>query len=146
MKMEQYAYRIESRFVSEPDFPYNEQLIKKADDVVSFAKILQDSDVEKMIVLFLGTNNHLNCLQIIPGTVNYAIIYPREIIKCALLSGSYAIILVHNHPFGGLQPSEDDIRLTNALKQACKLVEVKILDHIIIKGADYYSFQEHGMI
>ncbi len=144
--MEQYAYRIESRLVSEPDFPYNEQVIKGAGNVVNFVKILQDSDVEKMIVLFLGTNHHLNCLQIIPGTLNSAIIYPREVIKCALLSGSYAVIIVHNHPFGALQPSEDDIRLTNALKQACKLVEVNLLDHLIINRDGYYSFQEHGMI
>lgn len=144
--MEQYAYRIESRLVSEPDFPYNEQVIKKAEDVVEFVKILQDADIEKMIILFLGTNHHLNCLQIIPGTINHAVIYPREIIKSALLSGSYAIIIVHNHPFSGLNPSGDDIKLTNRLKEACKLVEVNLLDHIIISHDDHYSFSAHGMI
>ena len=144
--MEQYAYRIESRLVSEPDFPYNEQTIRKAEDVIDFVKILQDADIEKMIVLFLGTNNHLNCLQVIPGTINHAVLYPREIIKAAILSGACAVIIVHNHPFSGTNPSQDDIKLTNRLKEALKLVEISLLDHVIINRNDYYSFQAHGMI
>jgi len=142
----QFAYRIEARMVREEDFPYNRTPIKHVGDVYDFCKILQDADIEKLLILFLGTANEINCIQVIPGTIDHAVVYPREIIKCAILSGSKAVIVVHNHPAGKLEPSIADKDFTRKIKEACKVMEITFLDHIIINASGYYSFQEQGIV
>jgi len=146
-KMEtSFAYRIEARMIKEEDFPYNRTPITHAEDVYNFCKVLQDADVEKLLVLFLGNGNEINCIQVIPGTINHAVVYPREIIKHALLSGSKAIIIVHNHPMGKLEPSEEDRKFTRNIKEACKIMDLTMLDHFIINTEGYFSFQEKGIL
>ena len=72
---------------------------------------------------------------------------PRELLKAAILSNATGIIMLHNHPSGSLQPSRQDISLTDKLKMVCDLVDVKLLDHIIVgRGNEYYSFYENDII
>ena len=146
MKMENFAYRIEARMVKEEDFPYNRTPIKHAEDVYNFCKVLQDADIEKLLVLFLSNANEINCIQIIPGTISSAVVYPREIIKCAILSGSRSIIVIHNHPMGKLKPSDADTLMTRKIKDACKIMDLTLLDHFIINTEGYFSFQEKGLL
>ena len=80
------------------------------------------------------------------GTINYSLVHPREVFKEAYLSGASAIICVHNHPSGNVLPSKQDIDITNNLISVGKILGIKIVDHVIISNANYYSFLENGDI
>ncbi len=143
--MTKYAYRLETKRIREKDFPYNNQDLCSAEQVFEFCRSLQDLDIEKLITLYLNGLNRLICIQLFPGTINCAVVYPREIIKNALLAGACGVILVHNHPSGGLKFSEADINLTKRVKDACALVEIRLLDHVLI-GDGSVSMQEQGFM
>lgn len=66
--------------------------------------------------------------------------------QAALLTNSVALILAHNHPSGNLKPSPEDIRLTKQVRDAAQLMRIKVLDHIILTDAEYYSFADEGML
>lgn len=80
------------------------------------------------------------------GTVDGASVYPREVVKRALQLNACALILAHNHPSGVAEPSQADQAITQRLIDALKLVDIRVLDHIIIGGADYFSFAERGLL
>ena len=80
------------------------------------------------------------------GTIDSASVYPREVVKEALRLNAAAVILSHNHPSGSPEPSQADKALTQRLKEALGLMEVRTLDHIIVAGAETVSFAEHGLI
>lgn len=102
---------------------------------------------ESFAVLFLDTKNRLiTSEELFRGTLNHASVYPREVIKTALQHNAAAIILAHNHPSGSCDPSEADLRLTQTLKQALELVDIRVLDHFIIANPEVYSFAEHGLL
>jgi len=73
-------------------------------------------------------------------------VYPREVVKRALALNAAAVIFAHNHPSGVAEPSQSDRLLTDALKQALQLVDVRVLDHFIVAGAGCLSFAEKGML
>jgi DNA repair protein RadC len=142
-----YAYRLETKRIKEEDFPYNGQTLSSPAAVVSFIAALENSDVEKMLVLHLNTKNRLNCIQPFYGTVDRAIIWTREIIKHAILSQSTCLILIHNHPSGNPEPSPEDKALTKRIKDAADLLEIRTLDHIVIgENGKYFSFQEANIL
>lgn len=141
-----YAYSIKTKMVREPDYPYHGQQIQCTKDLVAFAKDLQDSDIEKNLTLYMNAQNHVICIQVNGGTTNQTIIYPREIIKHALLSGASAIIMIHNHPSGCLRPSDADIRITRTIAEIAKNLDILVHDHIIIGGDKWFSFREEGMM
>ena len=70
----------------------------------------------------------------------------RLIMQAALLTNSVALILAHNHPSGNLKPSSQDIGLTKQVREAAQLMRIKVLDHIILTDAEYYSFADEGML
>ncbi|MCI8588329.1 MAG: DNA repair protein RadC [Bacilli bacterium] len=80
------------------------------------------------------------------GTINRSVVHPREIFKYAYLSSASSIACVHNHPSGSIEPSIEDIRLTEALIQLGKLNAIPIVDHVIVGDELYYSFAEDGKI
>lgn len=80
------------------------------------------------------------------GTLTQASVYPREVVKRALFHNAAAIIFAHNHPSGIAEPSKSDEVLTQSLKQALALVDVKVLDHFIIGKNETISFAERGLI
>lgn len=93
-------------------------------------------------------NQHrvLTAEQCFQGTVDGANVYPREIVKRALQVNASALILAHNHPSGVTSPSEADKAITRRLVDALKLVDVRVLDHFIIGGTEYFSFAEQGLL
>jgi DNA repair protein RadC len=142
-----YAYSIKTSRVKEPDFPYFGQQLSCTTDLLNFARSLQDSDIEKMLVLFLDGQNQIMGIHITSGTVNQAFVYPREIIRQALLVGSTAVILIHNHPSGVPRPSDADIRLTKTMTETAKQLDILIHDHIVIGTAErFFSFREEGLM
>ncbi len=80
------------------------------------------------------------------GTVNRSAIYPRKIIERALYHHAVGVIVAHNHPAGTLTPSKEDCAVTKSIKDALKTVEISLLDHIIIGGNDYFSFNKRGLL
>lgn len=78
------------------------------------------------------------------GTIDRASVFPREVIRSALGRNAAAVILCHNHPSGVPEPSQDDLHLTLTLRSALKLVDVRVLDHIIIGDGEPLSMVEHG--
>lgn len=80
------------------------------------------------------------------GTLNQASVYPREVLKLVLQHNAAAIILAHNHPSGQAQPSTSDERITETVKQALALIDVRVLDHLIVAGAQVVSMAERGLM
>jgi DNA repair protein RadC len=85
----------------------------------------------------------LECSVIFSGTIDGASIYPREIVKAALYGNAAAVIIAHNHPSGQPEPSAADKRITERIKSALALLDIRVLDHIIV-GDSCYSFAESG--
>lgn len=80
------------------------------------------------------------------GTVNQTMVTPMEVLSIPLQKKAIKIILVHNHPAGQLIPSEEDKDVTDRLIQACKLMKIEVVDHLIISETDYYSFTQTGLL
>jgi len=143
---EKYAYRLETKKVKEPDFPYPQKQLTCTTDLLRFVEALKDSDVEKMIILYLNSQNELIGINIIPGTINQAAVFPREVIKHALLFSACPLILVHNHPSGNSRPSEADIRLTKTITEAAKFMGMLVHDHLIVSERTCCSFRDEGLM
>ena len=102
---------------------------------------------ESFVVLFLDVKNRLIAdRELFRGTLTQTSVYPREVVVEALSRNAAAVILAHNHPSGLPEPSEADLRLTQALVQALGLVDIRVLDHFIVAGPLVHSFAEHGQI
>lgn len=97
-------------------------------------------------VLLDGRNKIIKDVTISEGTLNKGIVHPREIIKQAITESASPLILLHNHPSGEPEPSQEDIEITNCLTSACELLGIRILDHIIIGDNNYFSLLNKGLI
>jgi DNA repair protein RadC len=143
----QYAYSIRTSRVKETDFPYDGRQITSTSELLQFARSLRFSDIEKMLAIYLDAQNRVLAIQINTGTVNQAVVYPREILRHALLAGASAFILIHNHPSGHVRPSDADIRLTRTIQEVAKALDVSFHDHLIMgPEARFFSFREEGLI
>lgn len=102
---------------------------------------------EVFAVLFLDTQHRLLAFEeLFRGTLNQASVYPREVVKRALAINAAAAILAHNHPSGVAEPSRADEALTQALKAALALVDVRVLDHFVVARGSVVSFAERGLL
>ena len=120
--------------------------IKSAGDVYAYcAPKFSGADKEEFRVLHLDTRNRIIKDEIISiGTLNRSLIHPREVFKSAIKESANSIILVHNHPSGDPEPSEEDKEITKKLFEAGELLNIKVLDHVIVGNGTYYSFNEKG--
>ena len=115
--------------------------------VIDFARMaLGGLKNETFMIIYLNVKNHVIDYEASHGTVDYAAVYPRNIIQGALRRNATGIILVHNHPSGHCDPSKEDITLTSTIKAACKTVSISILDHIIVSKSGYASLAEKHLI
>lgn len=104
-------------------------------------------EYESFVVLFLDAQNRLiEAEEMFRGTLTQTSVYPREVVKCALSRNAASVVLSHNHPSGAAEPSRADEALTQALKAALSLVDVRVLDHLIIAGPVALSFAERGLL
>jgi DNA repair protein RadC len=102
---------------------------------------------EVFTVIFLDAQHRLIALkEMFRGTVTQTSVYPREVVKESLALNAAAVILAHNHPSGAAEPSRADEFLTQTLKSALALVDVRVLDHLVVAGADVTSFAERGLL
>ena len=102
---------------------------------------------ETFVVLFLDSQHRLLAAdELFRGTLAQTSVYPREIVKAALARNAAAVIFAHNHPSGVAEPSRADELLTQALKQALALVDIRTLDHFVVAGHRVVSFAERGLL
>ncbi len=102
---------------------------------------------EVFVAVFLDAQNRvIESEELFRGTLTQTSVYPREIVKRALAHNAAGVILAHNHPSGVAEPSQADRWLTDQLKSALGLVDVKVLDHFIVAGGSGLSFAERGWL
>ncbi|MBT8142694.1 MAG: DNA repair protein RadC [Gammaproteobacteria bacterium] len=108
---------------------------------------LRDEPIEKFAALLLDNRHRvIEYITLASGTLNQASVHPREVVRTALEKHAAAIIFAHNHPSGIAEPSAADKRLTNRLKDALALVDIRVLDHFVIGDGEVTSFAERGLL
>lgn len=109
--------------------------------------LVQDLDVEEAWVLFMNQNCRLiKRMRLSHGGITETAVDVRLIIKNALLCNATVVALCHNHPSGNARPSGDDDRLTQKVKEACKLMRLHLIDHVIVTDGKYYSYSDEGRL
>jgi len=107
--------------------------------------LLQGRGMECFGAIFTDQQHrHISTEILFEGTVDRAAVYPRNLIKRALILDAKGMIVFHNHPGGTTQASAADISLTQRLQLACEPLDIKVLDHFLVAGAEVLSFREHG--
>lgn len=123
-------------------------IISRSADLVQYLKAeMAYLDTEQVRVLFLNVKNHLMCDEVMGrGSISEAPIYPREILKRAILLNASAIILAHNHPSGDATPSRADILATRRLKSSGEELGITVHDHVILSSSGWSSLKELGYL
>lgn len=137
------------KLVKEQSVLYETRVISNPYDAYKLIKnFLIDSDREKFVVACLDTKNQpVNISVVSIGSVNSAIVHPREVFKVAMLSNASKIICFHNHPSGNLKCSKEDENTTNRLKECGEILGIELVDNIIVGDNDtYFSFKENCMM
>jgi DNA repair protein RadC len=108
---------------------------------------LRGYSYEVFACLFLDNQHRvIQWEELFRGTIDGASVYPREVAKRALFHHAAAVIFAHNHPSGINEPSQADRHITDKLKQALGLFDIRVLDHFIVGDGEPYSFAEHGLL
>ena len=131
-----------------------ESLVRTTDAISSpehvknlFKARIGAAEHEVFSVMFLDNRHRVIAIvDMFTGTIDSAAVYPREVVKAALQHNAAALILAHNHPSFVAEPSDTDVRLTRKLVDACALVDVRILDHLVVAGPSCTSLAERGLM
>ncbi len=103
--------------------------------------------VEVFRVLFLDSKNRMLCFEdVARGTLTSCLVHPREVFSSAVRLRCASIITIHNHPSGAQEPSKEDIQITRRLKEAGKILGIRLLDHIIIGDREHFSFADQDLL
>jgi DNA repair protein RadC len=123
------------------------QTIKNACDIYPFLSYLSSKRQEHFVCVHLnGANRVVSSKTVTIGLVDQALVHPREVFSDAVKEKASKIIVAHNHPAGGLLPSNEDISVTRNLSRAGELLGIALLDHLIIGDDGYFSFKEEGLL
>ena len=125
--------------------------IRTPEDAANTAAEWGKSETECFCVLCLDAKNGMRAAEIISsGILDSALIHPREVFRPAIIRNAKAIVLLHNHPSGDPAPSAEDIRITKQIKEAGKVLEIDVLDHVIVawngSRLDFCSMRESGVM
>ncbi len=136
------------KLVKESSFLYQTRTISSPKDAYEMIKEqLEGLDREQFIIACLNTKNEPTNITVVSvGSLNKAIVHPREVFKTAILSNAASIMAFHNHPSGDTTPSDQDIKLTHRLVEAGELLGIKLLDHLIIGDGSFTSLKEKGYL
>ena len=136
------------KLVKESSFLYQTRTISSPKDAYEMIKEqLEGLDREQFIIACLNTKNEPTNITVVSvGSLNKAIVHPREVFKTAILSNASSIMAFHNHPSGDTTPSEQDIQLTHRLSEAGDLLGIKLLDHLIVGDNSFTSLKEKGYL
>jgi DNA repair protein RadC len=112
-----------------------------------FIPLLKDELKERFIVVCLNSANKIIKYEVISiGNLNSSVVHPREVFKAAIEYNSASIILIHNHPSGNPDPSDEDISITKKIVEAGTILSIPVFDHIIIAGNNFTSFVERRLL
>ncbi len=128
---------------------YTENLVVTSpDDTKNFLRLkLGSLEHEVFSVMFLDNRHQLiEYKELFRGTIDGASVYPREVVKEALQLNAAALIIAHNHPSGVCEPSSADESMTRRVKEACSLMDIRLLDHLVVSGESSVSFAERGLL
>lgn len=141
------AFEISRRIQSQSKW-FSEKKITSPNDVAAlFIPLLKDELKEKFLVVCLNSANKIIKYDVISiGNLNSSVVHPREVFKTAIENNSASIILIHNHPSGNPEPSNEDISITKKIVEAGKIMNIPVFDHLIIAGNSYTSFVEKRLI
>ncbi len=104
-------------------------------------------EYESFVVLYLNSQHRLlEATEMFKGTLAQTAVHPREVVKAALARNAAAVILAHNHPSGHAEPSRADEYVTQQLRSALCLVDIRVLDHVVVAGDKVVSFAERGLV
>ena len=112
-------------------------------------------DKECFVVFFMTVSNILRGFEMVSiGLLDSTLVHPREVYRAAITAGASAIIVAHNHPSGDCTPSAEDVRITRQLVAASKIIDIKLLDHLVVgdcrndrpKHTAYFSMREEGLV
>lgn len=136
------------RLVRESSLLYQNRAIRSPKDGYELIKqYLGDVDREYLVSVFLNTKNQPTPIQTTAiGSLNSAIVHPREVFKAAILSNSCSLIIGHCHPSGDPTPSREDIEVTKRLVEAGQLLGIDVLDHIVLGDNNFVSLKEKGYV
>ena len=118
-------------------------VMHESKNVFQEMKDIKDFDREMFVVFHLDSRNRVICREIAHiGTLNACLVHPREVFKNAIVNGADSIILSHNHPSGDPTPSDNDRKITETLREAGKILNIPLLDHVIVGKKEYISMEE----
>ncbi len=141
------AFELSRRILSQAKWFSNQKVTSPQEIADIFIPMLRDDTKERFIVVCLNSSNKIIKHETISiGSLNSSVVHPREIFKVAIDCSSASIILIHNHPSGNPEPSNEDIRITKKVVESGKILDIPIFDHLIIAGDTYTSFVEKRLI
>ena len=141
------AFELSRRIQSQSKW-YSDKKISSPGEVADiFIPLLKDELKERFIVVCLNSANKIIKYEVISvGNLNSSIVHPREVFKVAIENNSASIILIHNHPSGNSDPSNEDISITKKIVETGTIMSIPVFDHIIIGGKNFTSFVEKRLI
>jgi DNA repair protein RadC len=121
--------------------------IRGPEDVLAQVRDLPRARREHFVVLLLNARHELQCRETVSiGSLNASIVHPREVFLPAILHSAASVVLVHNHPSGDPEPSEEDLSITRRLVQVGELVGIAVLDHVIVATRGVVSLRARQMM
>ena len=139
------------RLVSDGAILSHTQVTSPESAIQALGSVLKDMDRENICVINLKTNGvPINASIVSVGVLTHALVEPREMLKATILSNAASIILMHNHPSGNVEPSEEDIQMTRRMERVCQMMGIALLDHVIVgpktgeEPVRYSSLRERG--
>ena len=141
------AFELSRRIQSQSKW-FSERKISSPQEVADiFIPLLKDEIKERFIVVCLNSANKIIKHEVISiGNLNASVVHPREVFKVAIENSCASIILLHNHPSGNPEPSNEDISITKKIVEAGTILSIPVFDHIIIAGNNFTSFVEKRLI
>lgn len=126
----------------------NKPVIADWDSMLDYCRMkMAHKKREEILMIMLDGSMHVIAEEVNQrGTVDCVVVHPAEVARTALKYAAQKVIIVHNHPSGEIKPSQDDLFMTNAIKDSLKGVDVVLFDHIVVGENGIFSFKDHGMI
>jgi len=141
------AFELSRRIQSQSKWLSDKKVTTPQDVADIFIPLLRDEVKEKFLLICLNSANKIIAYEIISvGNLNSSVVHPREVFKAAIDHRSASIILLHNHPSGNPEPSNEDIAITKKIVESGIILDIPVFDHIIIAGNVFTSFVERRLI
>lgn len=135
------------RVVREPSTVEPGRLMSPADTYRLIRPLVMGEMVEHFYCIVLDSQSNVrHVILVTKGILNSTLVHPREVFRPAIVAGAASIVVAHNHPSGDPTPSADDRAVTRQLVEAGRILDIKVLDHVVIGEGRYTSFAEQGLL